>query len=173
MRDGNGADTDSDLSVAYRALERRREEAIVERDRIADELKRLDAVLDALRALAGNVPGQAAVNDKEPALPASQPAESANAGTEAAPKLAAETATSATRMTRVIEFLLENPKEWFTVADIAAVTEQSNPSADPQNAVSKTVLRLLRHEAVQREDGRPARYRAVPRVLRELLMAAQ
>jgi hypothetical protein len=174
MPDVIGAEKDPDLSVAYQALERRREEAIVQRDLIADELKRLDAALDALRALVGNAPGPAAVNGQEAALPASESAEPTRERTKAEAELSAETAKGGDRKARVSQFLLESPRQWFTVAEIADVTEQGNASATQRNAVYKALRILLSREAVQRDDtGSVAKYRAVPAVLRELLLAAQ
>jgi hypothetical protein len=174
MPDTIGADTDPDLSVAYRALERRRGEAIVQRDRISDQIKKLDAALGALQALAGNAPGPAAVNGQEAALPAPEPAQAANATAEAASKPPTETAKASDRKTRVIEFLLENSRQWFTAADIASAIEHGSTSATQRNAVSETLRRLLRRKAVQRDDtGSPAKYRAVPAALREILLAAQ
>jgi hypothetical protein len=198
MSDVIGADMDPDLSVAYRALERRREEVIVQRDRIADELKRLDAVLEGLRALAKNTQERGASNDQEAAFPAAAPAGATKARTETAPKPAAkpapkpaakpapkpapkpaakpaaETVQGADRKARIIEFLLENPRQWFTASEIVNVTEGANPSATQRNAVSEALRRLLRRGGVQRDEkSRPVRYRAVPAVLREFLLAAQ
>jgi hypothetical protein len=176
MSDVIGADMDPGLSVAYRALERRREDVIVQRDRIADELKKLDVALEALRALAEDGPERAA-NGRGTTYPAAgspEAAETTKARTGAAPKEAAQTARSPDRKVRIIEFLLENPRQWFTMSEIVALTEQANASAAQRNAVSEALRRLLRRGAVQRDEtGRPVRYRAVSTVLRELLLAAQ
>jgi DNA-binding transcriptional ArsR family regulator len=174
MSDVTGSVTDPDLSVAYRALERRREEVIVQRDRIAAELKKLDAALEALRALAKNAPEAAAANGQEAAFPASAATEVTKARAEAAPELAAEATKAADRRVRIIEFLLENPRQWFTSSEIALLTEEGNVSGTQRNAVSEALRRLLRRKAVHRDEkSRPVRYRAVPSVLRELLLTVQ
>ena len=167
MSDIIGADIDPDLSVAYRALERRREEVIVQRNRIAEELKKLDAVLEALRALAEDAQERVAGNGQGAAFPAAEAA-------EAAPKLAAQAPRSADRKVRIIEFLLENPKQWFTAFEIVGVTEGANPSETQRKAVSEALRRLLRRGGVQRDEtSKPVRYRAIPAVLREFLLGAQ
>jgi hypothetical protein len=193
--------TDPSLSVAYRALERRREEVIAARDRIAAELKKLDAALEALHSLADSAPEAAApkaakaADSQETVLPAAQAAEppakaapkpaapkpavakpaAAKPAAEAKPaaaKPAAEAGRSADRKVRVIEFLLENPRQWFTSSEIALVTEGENISGTQRNAVSETLRRLLGRKAVQRDDKtRPVRYRAVSAALRELLLS--
>lgn len=180
MSDVIGAATDPDLSVAYRALERRREEIIVQRDRIAAELNKFDAALEALRALVENPPEPGAANGQEAAFraaeatKATEAAKANKARAGAAPEPAAETARTADRKVRVIEFLLENPRQWLTASEIAGLTEEGNLSGAQRNAVSETLRRLLRRGAVQRDDAsRPVRYRAVPSVLRELLLTAQ
>ena len=212
--------TDPSLSVAYRALERRREEVIAARDRIAAELKKLDAALEALQTLAENVPEAAKADGREAAPPA---AEAAEAPTKVAPKPAArksagarkpaavrkpaggrkpaaapepaasesaasesaasESAASeqaavagraADRKARVIEVLLENPRQWFTSSEVALLTEGENISETQRNAVSETMRRLLRGGAVQRDgENRPIKYRAVSAALRELLLSRQ
>jgi hypothetical protein len=173
MSEVTGAAADPDLSVAYRALERRREEVVVQRDRIAAELKKLDAALEALRALADNAQEPAAANGREAALPAAEVTKATKAADKAAPEVAA-TGKSADRKTRVIEFLLENPRQWFTSSQIATLTEEGKLSGTQRNAVSETLRRLLRRGAVQRDDSTtPVRYRAVPSALRELLLTAQ
>jgi chemotaxis protein histidine kinase CheA len=173
MSEATGAAADPDLSVAYRALERRREEVVVQRDRIAAELKKLDAALEALRALADNAQEPAAANGKQAALPAAEATKATKAADKAAPEVAAA-ARSADRKTRVIEFLLENPRQWFTSSQIATLTEEGKLSGSQRNAVSETLRRLLRRRAVQRDDSTtPVRYRAVPSALRELLLTAQ
>jgi hypothetical protein len=173
MSDVIGAGMGPDLSVAYRALERRREEVIVQRDRIAGELQKLDAVLEALRALAKDTQERAAANDQGAAFPAAETAEAAKARTEAAWEPAAETAQSADRKTRIIEFLLENSRQWFTASEIVSVTEGASPSPAQRNAVSEALRRLLRRGGVRRDEStRPVRYKAVPAVLREFLLAA-
>jgi hypothetical protein len=82
--------TDPSLAVAYRALERRREEVIAARDRIAAELNKIDSALDALQTLAENVPEAAKADGQEAAVAA----ETAKA-VEAAAKPAAVTAGAA------------------------------------------------------------------------------
>ena len=155
MSDVTGAATDPDLSVAYRALERRREEVIAERDRINAELKKLDAALEALQALAENVPA-------------------AKARAKAPPEPAAGAPKAADRKVRIIEFLLENPRQWFTSSEIALRTENGELTGTQRNAVSETLRRLLRRGAVQRDEkSRPVRYRAVSSALRELLLTAE
>jgi DNA-binding transcriptional ArsR family regulator len=174
MSDVIGADMDPDLSVAYQALERRREEVIIQRDRIAEELKKLDTVLEALRALAVDTQERAAANSQAAAFPAAETAEATGAKTKAAPGPAAQTAQSADRKVRIIEFLLENSRQWFTASEIVTVTEGASPSATQRNAVSEALRRLLRRGGVQRDEkSRPVRYKAVPAVLREFLLAAQ
>ena len=177
MSDVVGAATDPDLSVAYRALERRREEVVVQRDRIAAELNKLDAALEALRVLAETPPEPGAANGQEAAFRAAEAAKATKANkvrAETPPEPAAETARAADRKVRIIEFLLENPRQWLTASEIAGRTEEGNLSGTQRNAVSETLRRLLRRGAVQRDDAsRPVRYRAVPSVLRELLLAAQ
>ena len=174
MPDVTGAATDPDLAVAYRALERRRAEVIAQRDRITAELQKLDAALEALRALAENAPAPAATNGQESALTAPEATEATKATAEAAPELAAGIAKAADRKVRIIEFLLENPRQWLTSAEIALLTEDGKLSGTQRNAVSETLRRLLRRGAVQRDEkSRPVRYRAVPSVLRELLLTAQ
>jgi hypothetical protein len=174
MPDVTGDATDSDLSAAYRALERRREEVIAQRDRIAAELKKLDAALEALRALAENAPEPAAANGQESAVPAPEATEATKTKGEAASELVAETTKAADRKVRIIEFLLENPRQWFTSSEIALRTEDGEVSGSQRNAVSEALRRLLRRGAVQRDEkSRPVRYRAVPSVLRELLLTAQ
>jgi hypothetical protein len=177
MSEVTGAAADPDLSVAYRALERRREEVVVQRDRIAAELKKLDAALEALRGLADNSQESAAANGQEvapPAAEATEATEATKAGRKAAPEAAAPATRSADRKTRVIEFLLENPRQWFTSSQIATLTEEGKLSGSQRNAVSETLRRLLRRKAVQRDDSTtPVRYRAVPSALRELLLSAR
>jgi hypothetical protein len=183
MSDVTGAAIDPDLSVAYRALERRREEVIAQRDRIAAELKKLDAAIEALQALAEDAPQPASADGQQAALPATEatkPAKAAKvsqvakARAEAAPGLTAEIAKVADRKVRVIEFLLENPRQWFTSSEIALATEDGTVSETQRNAVSETLRRLLRRGAVQRDDeSRPVRYRAISSILRELLLTAQ
>jgi hypothetical protein len=174
MSDVTGAATDPDLSAAYLALARRREEVVAQRDRIASELKKLDAALEALQALAENAPEPATANGQEAARPVTAVGEAAEAGTDAAPGLAAETAKTADRKARIIEFLLENPKQWFTSSEIALLTEGGAVSGSQRNAVSETLRRLLRGGAVQRDDkSRPVRYRAVASALRELLLGSR
>jgi hypothetical protein len=181
--------SDPSLSVAYRALERRREEVIAARDRISAELKKLDAALEALQTLADIAPdakadGQeaplaAAQAAGPPAKAARKPAGGKAAGEKptaagAAKAAAPEARRAADRKARVIEFLLENPRQWFTSSEIAVLTEGENISGTQRNAVSETLRRLLRREAVQRDDkSRPVRYRAVPAALRELLLSGQ
>lgn len=180
MSDVTGAAIDPDLSVAYRALERRREEVIAQRDRIAAELKKLDAAIEALQALAEDAPQPAAADGQQAALPAAEATKAAKvsqvakARAEAAPGLPAGTAKVADRKVRVIEFLLENPRQWFTSSEIALATEDGTVSETQRNAVSETMRRLLRRGAVQRDDeSRPVRYRAISSILRELLLTAQ
>jgi len=214
--------TDPSLSVAYRALERRREEVIAARDRIAVELDKLDAALEALQNLAENVPEAGKAAGREAAPPAAEAAEPsakavpkpaatkpaaaakpaggskpaaakpaaakpaggskpASAAKPAggskpasAPKPAAEAGRAADRKARVIEFLLENSRQWFTSSEIAVLTEGENISGTQRNAVSETLRRLLRRGAVQRDDkSRPVKYRAVSAALRELLLGEQ
>jgi outer membrane biosynthesis protein TonB len=216
---------DPSLSVAYQALERRREEVIAARDRIAAELRKLDAALEALQTLAENAPEAAKADGQESApsaaeaveasakaapkpaaaskpaaapkpaaasKPAAAPKPAAASKPAAAPKPAAaskpaaapnpaaeakpagESGRAADRKARVVEFLLENPRQWFTSSEIAVLTEGENISGTQRNAVSETLRRLLRRKAVQRDDkSRPVKYRAVPAALRELLLAAQ
>jgi hypothetical protein len=169
MSEATGAAIDPDLSVAYRALERRREEVAAQRDRIEAELTKLDAALDALQALAENVPAPANANGRGAALPAADAAEP-----EATPEPAAETAKATDRKGRVIEFLLENPRQWFTSSEITLLTEGGEISQTERNAVSETLRRLLRRGAVQRDEkSRPVRYRAVSSALREILLSSQ
>ncbi len=174
MSDVIGADMDPDLSTAYQALERRREEVIVQRDRIAEELKKLDTVLDALRALAKDTHERAAANSQEAAFPAAEAAAATEPKTKTAPRRAAATARGTDRKARIIEFLLENSRQWFTASEIVTVTEGASPSATQRNAVSEALRRLLRRGGVQRDEkSRPVRYKAVPAVLREFLLAEQ
>jgi hypothetical protein len=212
--------TDPSLSVAYRALERRREEVIAARDRIAAELKKLDAALEALQTLAENVPEAAKADGREAAPPAAEateapakvapkpaarksagarkpaavrkpagvrkpaaapePAASESAASEsaasesAASEQAAVAGRAADRKARVIEVLLENPRQWFTSSEVALLTEGENISETQRNAVSETMRRLLRGGAVQRDgENRPIKYRAVSAALRELLLSRQ
>jgi hypothetical protein len=174
MSDVTGAALDPDLSIAYRALERRREEVIAQRDRIAAELNKLDVALEALQALAENAPEPDAVNGQQAALPAAEAPEATKAKAEAASELTAETTQAAGRKVRIIEFLLENPRQWFTSSEVALLTENGTVSESQRNAVSETLRRLLRRGAVQRDEkSRPVKYRAVSAVLRELLLTAQ
>jgi hypothetical protein len=223
--------TDPSLAVAYRALERRREEVIAARDRIAAELNKLDSALEALQTLADSAPEAARADGQEAAVAAAKTAETpaklaaavkpasakpsaaakpatakagtaktraakpprtakagaAKAGTAkaraakppaakgaAAPKPAAEAGRAADRKARVIEFLLENPREWLTSSEIAVLTEGENVSETQLHAVSETLRRLLRRGAVQRDgENRPVKYQAVSSVLRELLLSLQ
>lgn len=173
MPDVTGAGTGPDLLVAYRALERRRDEVIVQRDRMTDELERLDAVLEALRALAEMAPEPATANGQEAASPASDVSVSAaTTGQTGGP--ASRTAKAADRKARVIEFLLEHPRTWFTSAEIAGRTEEGKLSATQRNAVSETLRRLLRRGCVDRDEtAKPVRYRAISAALRELLLAEE
>jgi DNA-binding transcriptional ArsR family regulator len=174
MSDVTGAATDPDLSVAYRALERRREEVIAERDRINAELKKLDAALEALQALAENVPSAAETNGQEAGIPAAEATPAAKARAKAPPEPAAGAPKAADRKVRIIEFLLENPRQWFTSSEIALRTENGELTGTQRNAVSETLRRLLRRGAVQRDEkSRPVRYRAVSSALRELLLTAE
>lgn len=175
MSDVTGADRGPDLSIAYRALERRRDEAIAQRDRITDELKKLDAVLEALRALAGIAPEPASANSQEAASPASEVAQAATtAMTKEASGPAPRTAKAADRKVRIIEFLLEHPRQWFTSAEIGGLTEEGGLSVSQRNAVSETLRRLLRRGCVERDETtRPVRYRAISPALREVLLAEQ
>jgi hypothetical protein len=171
MPDVTGAATDPDLSVAYRALERRRAEVIAHRDRIAAELIKLDAALEALQALAEEA-GPAGPNGQEPTASISEVPE-AGEDAEAALGPVADATRAADRKGRVIEFLLENPRRWFTASELASLTEGGEVSATQRNAVSETLRRLLRRGAVHRDEAsRPVRYRAVPSVLRELALAS-
>jgi hypothetical protein len=174
MSDVTGAAQDPDLSAAYRALERRREEIIAQRDRIAAELNKLDAALEALQALAEKAPQPGAANGQQAAPAAAEAPEATKARAEAASEPAGETARAAGRKVRIIEFLLENPRQWYTSSEIALHTEDGTLSESQRNAVSETLRRLLRRGAVARDDkSRPAKYRAVASVLRELLLTAQ
>jgi DNA-binding transcriptional ArsR family regulator len=172
MSEATGAAVDPDLSVAYRALERRREEIAAQRDRIEAELTKLDAALEALQALAETPLERVKANGQAAALPAADAAGVTKP--EAAPESAAETAKPADRKSRVMEFLLENPRQWFTSSEITLLTEGGEASGTERNAVSETLRRLLRRGAVQRDEkSRPVRYRAVSSVLRELLLSSQ
>lgn len=172
MSDVTG-DTGSDLSTAYRALERRRDEIRAQRDRMADELAKLDVVLEALRALGDTAPESGATNGQEAAAPVTKAAPATAAVTRKAARPAPETAPSADRKTRVIEFLLEHPRTWFTSGDVAERTEEGMPLSQTQrNAVSETLRRLLRRGCVDRDETtKPVRYRAISAALRELLLA--
>jgi hypothetical protein len=174
MSDVTGADSGPELSIAYRALERRRDEVIAQRDRMTDELERLDAVLEALRALADIAPEPAAANGQKAASPASDVTQAAAAMTGQIAGPASQTAKAADRKARVIEFLLEHPRQWFTSAEIAARTEKGKLSATQRNAVSETLRRLLRRGCVDRDEtSKPVRYRAISAALRELLLTQE
>jgi hypothetical protein len=174
MSDVSGADPAPDLSTAYRALARRRDEVIAQRDRIADELEKLDTVLDAMRALADIKPEPAAANGQQAPSAASEAAAAAAAATRQANRPAAPTAVAADRKTRVIEFLLEHPRTWFTSSDIAERTEEIPLSQTQRNAVSETMRRLLRRGCVDRDETtKPVRYKAISAALRELLLTAE
>jgi hypothetical protein len=171
MPDVTGADTGLDLSTAYRALARRRDDVIAQRDRIADELAKLDAALEAMRALAEIAPEAAAANGQQTASPASEVAPATAPVTRPAKRPAPGTAMSADRKTRVIEFLLEHPRTWFTSSDIAERTEEGPLSQTQRNAVSETLRRLLRRGCVDRDEtAKPVRYKAISAALRELLL---
>ncbi len=90
------------------------------------------------------------------------------------PESAAEAGRAADRKARVIEVLLENPRQWFTSSEVALLTEGENITETQRNAVSETMRRLLRGGAVQRDgENRPIKYRAVSAALRELLLSRQ
>jgi hypothetical protein len=172
MSEATGAAIDPDLAVAYRALERRREAVVAQRDRIEAELTKLNAALEALQALAENAPEPAKANGQAAVLPAADAAGAIKP--KATPEPAAETAKATDRKGRVIEFLLENPRQWFTSSEITLLTEGGEVSGTERNAVSETLRRLLRRGAVQRDEkSRPVRYRAVSSALRELLLSSQ
>jgi hypothetical protein len=173
MSDVNG-DTGSDLSTVYRALQRRRDEVIAQRDRATDELDKLETVLEAMRALGNMVPEPAAANGEQAPSPASEVASPAAPVTRHADRPAARTAIAADRKTRVIEFLLEHPRTWFISSDIAKRTEEGPLSETQRNGVSETLRRLVRRGCVERDEtAKPARYKAIPAALRELLLAAE
>jgi hypothetical protein len=106
---------------------------------------------------------------------ASESAASESAASEsAASEQAAVAGRAADRKARVIEVLLENPRQWFTSSEVALLTEGENISETQRNAVSETMRRLLRGGAVQRDgETRPIKYRAVSAALRELLLSRQ
>jgi hypothetical protein len=173
MSDVNG-DTGSDLSTVYRALQRRRDEVIAQRDRATDELDKLETVLEAMRALGNMVPEPAAANGEQAPSPASEVASPAAPVTRHADRPAARTAIAADRKTRVIEFLLEHPRTWFISSDIAKRTEEGPLSETQRNGVSETLRRLVRRGCVERDEtAKPVRYKAIPAALRELLLAAE
>lgn len=173
MSDLAGADTGPDLSLAYRALARRRDDVIAERDRMTGELEKLDAALEALRALADIVPQPATANGQEAASPASEVAQATAARTRKAAS-PARTAKIADRKVRIIEFLLEHPRSWFTSAEVADRTEEGSLSPAQRNAVSETLRRLLRRGCVDRDETtKPVKYRAIPAALRELLLTEE
>jgi len=174
MPDLDGADTATELSAAYGALERRREALIAQRDRILGELNRLDAALDALRALVDVRPEPATVNGQPAAPTAPEANQLSTVGTEDVPEPTPTQAKNVDRKVRVIELLLENPQQWFTIAEIANITEGGEVTATRRNAVSETLRRLMRQSGVERDQtSGPMSYRAIPTALREILLARQ
>lgn len=189
MPDVTGGDEDLDLSIAYRALERRRDDFVAKRERITDELAKLDAVLEALRELRDIEPELAAINGSHQAAPAApeageqpapaapmageQPAPAApGAGELPAPRPAERPMKGADRRIRIVELLLENPRRWFTASEVAGFTEPGKATPTQRNAVSEALRRLLRQGAVERDESvKPAKYRAIPAALREILLA--
>lgn len=170
MPDVTGGDENLDLSIAYRALKQRRDDFLAQRERITAELDKLDAALEALRALSGIEQGPAAVNGRHQAAPAKR--KRPGKGEEPEPRPAEQPAKETDRKTRVIELLLDNPQQWFSSTEVAGVTEPGKATAAQRNAVSETLRRLLRHGAVERDASvKPVKYRAVPSALREVLLA--
>jgi hypothetical protein len=170
MPEVTGADPDLDLSAAYRALERRRDRFIGERERIASELIKLDAALDALRPLVGTAPEPEAVD-----RPGAEAFTAELTGRSAAARMPpVRHPKGADRRVRIIELLLENSRQWLTATEIASLVEGGKTTAGQRNAVSEAMRRLLRHGDVERDEtSRPVRYRAIPAALRELLLGYQ
>jgi DNA-binding transcriptional ArsR family regulator len=172
MPDVNGADPGIDLSNAYRALARRREEADLERERLTSQIAKLDAALEVLRDLVGESPAgavTAAVTAAAgPELAGTEGSTAEAAGVPVRPR---HSAKAVDRRVRVIELLLENPQQWFSSSEVARITERPNPTSAQRNAVSEALRRLLQHGNVERdESSKPVRYRAIPSALRELLL---
>ncbi len=171
MPDLTGADARIDLTNAYRALAQRREEADRERERITSQIAKLDAALEVLRDLVGTSADGAVTVGAGSAL-----AELAGAGmpapeTGGARKPSTRSAKAVDRRVRIIELLLENPKQWFTSHEVARITERPNPTSAQRNAVSEALRRLLQHGSVERDEStKPVRYRAIPSALREILL---
>jgi hypothetical protein len=150
-------------------LEQRREQLAGERDRLTDEVAKLDAALEAIRSLAGSSPKQRAgtrVDVRAPSEPAEDP--------DSMPPACPPAAKRADRRIRVIEFLLENSGQWFTAEEVASGTERRNPNAAQRNAVSETLRGLLTDGNVERDDTeKPPRYRAIPSALGAHLVREQ
>jgi DNA-binding transcriptional ArsR family regulator len=168
MPDVNGADPGIDLSNAYRALARRREEADLERERLTSQIAKLDAALEVLRDLVGESPAGGASTAAGPELAGPEGSAAEAAAVRVRPR---HSAKAVDRRVRVIELLLENPQQWFSSSEVARITERPHPTSAQRNAVSEALRRLLQHGNVERdESSKPVRYRAIPSALRELLL---
>lgn len=171
MPDVNGADASIDLMNAYRALARRREEADVERERITSRIAKLDAALEVLRDLVDSSAGGAVTAGAGSAIAELAGVEMPASKTDGPRKSSAHSAKAVDRRIRIIELLLENPKQWFTSNEVARITERPNPTSAQRNAVSEALRRLLQHGNVERDEStKPVRYRAIPAALREILL---
>lgn len=171
MPDMTGADARIDLTNAYRALAQRREEADVERERITSQIAKLDAALEVLRDLVGTSADGTVAAGAGSAFAELAGAERPAPGTDGPRKRSTHSAKAVDRRVRIIELLLENPKQWFTSNEIARITERPNPTSAQRNAVSEALRRLLQHGNVERDEStKPVRYRAIPAALREILL---
>ncbi len=172
MTDVTGVDPSVDLSNAYRALVRRRAEADLERERIASQIAKLDAALEVMGELVGPSAAGAvtvAARTEFAEVEGTEGPGAQAAGPRVTPR---HSAKAVDRRVRIIELLLENPRQWFSSSEVAQITERPNPTSAQRNAVSEALRRLLQHGHVERdESSKPVRYRAIPSALRELLLA--
>lgn len=171
MSDVTGADAGLDLSNAYLALARRREEAAAERERITSQIAKLDAALEVLRDLVDAPADGAVAADAGSEFAELEATESPAAEGDRPHKPLTHSAKAVDRRLRIIELLLENPQQWFTSSEVARITERRNPTSAQRNAVSEALRRLLRHGNVERDEkSKPVRYRGISSALRKLLL---
>ncbi len=171
MPDVTKADASLDLSAAYQALVRRREEAHAERERIIGQIAKLDAALEALRDLIDTSADGAIAADARSEPPALEVTETPAPPADRPRKPASHSRRAVDRRIRIIELLLENPHQWFSSNEVARITEGRNPTGAQRNAVSEALRRLLQHGNVERDETvKPVRYRAITSALRELLL---
>lgn len=178
MSDAIFNDLDRELSSAHELLTRRRALLAAQRDALDEELGRVDAAINAMRAVVersqsitadGGGPAAETMVPMDGAI--GSPARgSASAGTQKSERRTSKKESS--RRIRIIEVLLENAENWLTVAEIADLTEGGRPTAAQKNAISEALRRMYRQGDVERDNtNKAARYKAIPAALRERLLS--